>query len=324
MDFISGREAIIRGLLPIDNTTIRIKLESPDTQAIERLRTGRAIPPSLRIGSYTLKAVQENGDVFASNCKTAGTHPFVNDAVIRLGGDENPLLSFALGRYDAVALWSASDLDYARRTFLKNGATCMPIGSDRYFIACRLSDSSERAFIRSVIDPPVLLRDVVKAEGTPIGAVENDSLTPSSPPVPMDAQHLPTMLSPIKIWYRADDAISKIIADRLLATCVRAGVSGKVISLWLREYESILVSGGEGCVVAWVGEPVLTCRSEKLRLSAMFFNDAAHESVRLSENLEVPLFSVNWSLLVRAKVGLWNGKIAGMYVKPDSNREGER
>ncbi len=55
----------------------------------------------------------------------------------------------------------------------------------------------------------------------------------------------------------------------------------------------------------------------------MFFNDAANESMRLSENLEIPLFSVNWSLLATAKVGLWNGKIAGIYVKPDSNRERE-
>ena len=86
----------------------------------------------------------------------------------------------------------------------------------------------------------------------------------------------------------------------------------------------MLVSEVEGCFVAWVGETVLTCRSEKLRLSAMFFNDAADETVRLRENMEIPLFSVDWYLLARAKIGLWNGKISGMYVKPDSNREGER
>jgi hypothetical protein len=324
MDFISGREAIVRGLLPIDNTTIRIKLGNPDTQALERLRTGRAMPPSLRIGSYALKTVRENEDTLASNFRTAGTHPFVNFAVIKRGGDGNPLLSFSLGHYDAVALWSAPDLDYARRTFLKNGATCSPIGSDRYFIVCRLPDLSERAFIRSLIAPFSLLKDAVKAEGAPIAAVGNDSLTSPAPSAPMDAQHFSTMLSPIKIWYRADDAISKIIADKLLAACVGAGVSGKVIPMELRDYESMLVSGGEGCVVAWVGEAVLTCRSEQLRLAAMFFNDTTDESVWLSENREVPLFSISWSLLATAKVGLWNGKISGMFVKLDSNEKRER
>ena len=59
MDFISGREAIVRGLLPIDNTTIRIKLSAPDTQAIERLRTDRTMVSSLKVGPYALKTVQE-------------------------------------------------------------------------------------------------------------------------------------------------------------------------------------------------------------------------------------------------------------------------
>jgi hypothetical protein len=100
---------------------------------------------------------------------------------------------------------------------------------------------------------------------------------------------------------------------------VQAGVSGKVIPLKPKDYESMLVSGDEGCVVAWVGESVLTCQSEKLRLSTMFFNDITDESVRLSQNREVPLFSIDWFLLARAKVGLWNGKISGMFVKPDLN-----
>jgi hypothetical protein len=320
MDFISGREAIVRGFLPIDNTTIRIKLGNPDTQALERLRTCRALPPSLRVSPYVFKTFQESDDTLVSNCRTAGIHPSVNFAVIKRGGDGNPLLSFSLGRYDAVALWSVPDLDYARRTFLKNGVTCSPIGSDRYFIVCRFQDSSERAFMRSLVTPFSLLKDVVKAEGVPIAAIENDSLTPMPPPqAPMDAQHSPTTLSPIKIWYRADDGISNIIADKLLAACVQAGVSGKIIPLKPKDYESMLVSGDEGCVVAWVGESVLTCRSEKLRLSTMFFNDIADETVRLSQNREVSLFSIDWFLLARAKVGLWNGKISGMFVKPDLN-----
>jgi hypothetical protein len=320
-DFISGREAIVRGLVPLDNATIRIKLAVPDSAALDRLRTGRALPPTLKIGPYARLSAADGDDTYASNPHPVGIRPHIGAAVIKRGGDGNALVSFSLGKYDAVALWSEPDLVYARQTLLKGGATCTPIGSDRYFIACRFADSSSRAFIRSLVAPGPLLRDAVKAEGAPIGAVENDSAPP--PPVP-NMLHPPASIGPVKIWYRADDAISKGIADKLMALCIQTGGQGKSIPLEHREYESVLVSGNEGCVVGWVGESVLTCRSEKLRLAAMFFNDAADEPARIALNREIPLFSVNWFLLARARVGLWDGKLSGIYVKPDSNRERER
>jgi hypothetical protein len=320
MDFINGREAVVRGLVPVDNATIRLRLAFPDGQALDRLRSCRALPASLRVGSYARRSTGEGGDTLASNRLTAGTHPLVNSVVVRRGGDVNPLLSFSLGRYDAVALWSTSDLEYARRTLLKNGAACSPLGSDRYFLACRLPDSSSRAFIRSIVAPASLLKDAVKAEGSPIAAVESDATAPVVPLNATDVSHPLPVAGPLKIWCRQDDAISRIIADKLLVSCVRAGVQGKVVPLEPRDYESMLVSG-EGCIVAWTGEGVLTDRSERLRLSSAYFNDMADESVRLRENREIPLFTANWYLLTGGRLGVAGGKIPGIYVKPDSNAE---
>ena len=316
-EYISGREAIIRGFLPLDNTTIRIKLGSPDTLALDRLRTGRTLPASLRAGSYAREAAKDNGDSIVSNTRTAGASPHVDFAVVKRGGDGNPLLSFSLGRYDAVALWNTQDLDYARRTLLKKGAACLPIGSDRYFVACRLPDSAERLFLRSILVPATLLKDVVKAEGVPINAVESDSSAPPGSPLATAISSPPMAAGPIKIWYREDDAISKIIAEKLLAACMAAGMSGKAIPLEPRNYELMLAGDGQGCIIGWVGEGVTTCRSDKLRFSSMFFPDAAGESDRIRENLEIPLFSANWFLLARSNVGLWNGKISGIYSKRD-------
>jgi hypothetical protein len=239
--------------------------------------------------------------------------------VIRRGGDGNPLLSFSLSRYDGIALWNAQDLDYARNTLLKNGAACRPIGSDRYFAACRLPDSSERLFLRSILVPAPLLKDVVKAVGVPIGAVESDSAV-SSGTTPSTANfHPPLGFGPIKIWYRQDDPISKIIAEKLLAACMAAGMTGKAVPLDPRSYERMLVGDAQGCIIGWAGEGVLTCRSDRLRFSAMFFPDFPDEPGRISENREIPLFSANWFLLAKSDIGLWNGKISGIYVKRDSN-----
>jgi hypothetical protein len=83
----------------------------------------------------------------------------------------------------------------------------------------------------------------------------------------------------------------------------------------LRPYEAALVDRTQGCFVGWAPQTVLADTSEKLRLAAMFFNNERDEAQRIASVMEIPLFSIDWYLLAQEKVGLYQGKLGGIYVK---------
>ena len=313
MKYLHNEEAIVLGFSAQDKCSIRIKLAPQDPQALNRLRSPRLLPAPFKLGSYALKAIKGNDAVLSPNPAAAGDKPLVNELTARCGGDANPLLSFSLGRYDAVMLWSARDIEYGRRTLMKN-STCSLVGRDRYFVACALDDTAARAFIRSALSGRELLGNFVKAEGAPIGAVERDSAplpqAAAAPQVPVNGT--------VTILFRKDDAVSTIIAERLLAALARAGSKGELAANDAGRYEELLVNRGYACAVGWAPESVIFDKSEKLRLASMFFNDDPDEEKRISENREIPLFSIDWYLLAKNKVGLFKGKLSGMYVKQEA------
>jgi hypothetical protein len=311
-DFIRGREALIQGLQVPDDRTIRIKLSRPDPFALDRLRTIRTLPEGFKLGAYYIKLTRENENALSANHSAVGTKPFLNECLIRTGGDNNPLVSYSLGRYDAMMLSNSADLDYARRNLLKDG-TCSIVSRDRYFIANNFGDSATRAYVRSLVSVADLLKNFVKAEGAQVQRLETDSVTEELSPATAAAK--PTFADPVRIIFRKDDAISKIIAERLLAALTRAGVPGAVVAADEKTYESALVTRNYHCAVGWVPGSVLTDASEKLRLAALYFNDETDEGSRVASSREVPLFSIDWYLLAKAKVGLYKGKVSGMFVK---------
>jgi hypothetical protein len=312
-EFTRGREAVVRGLVAADNTTIRIKFGRPDPVAIDRLRTCRALPAPFGLGRYAVKLSRENEDILAPNHATAASKPFVNELLVRRGGDPNPILSYSLGRYDAMLLWSAADIDYARRNLLKNG-TCSLVGRDRYFITLQLDDASLRAAIRSSLNIVELMNKFVKPEGALIAAIESDApavAAPADKALPGRGEQL----EPVRIFYIKGDAISKSIAERLLSSISQSGIKALLMPADLRPYEAALVDRTQGCFVGWAPQTVLADTSEKLRLAAMFFNNERDEAQRIASVMEIPLFSIDWYLLAQEKVGLYQGKLGGIYVK---------
>jgi hypothetical protein len=189
------------------------------------------------------------------------------------------------------------------------------VGRDCYFIACTLQDSCARAFIRSLLSGQELLRNFVKAEGVPIQALENDSTVPLAAAQP---QAKPAVQEPLTILFRKDDAVSKIVAEKLLAAVTHAGIAGALMASSEKSYETALASRSYGCAVAWVPETVRSDRSEKLRLAAVFFSNEPDEQRRLQGNWEIPLFSIDWYLLAKSRVGLYKGKLSGIYVKQET------
>lgn len=310
--YLRGEEAIILGLSAPDKNSIQIRFSPPDPQAQERLRSARLLPAAFKLGGYALSAAKGNDHVLAAN-PSADEKPFVKELTVRCGGDPNPLLSFSLGRYDAVMLWSAKDIDYGRRMLMKN-STCSLVGRDRYFVACALEDPAARALVRSALSGKELLDNFVKAEGALIPAVESDRASES----PQQETAGPSIAGPVTILFRKDDAVSKIIAERLLAAMSRAGVQGSLAAGGGKEYENALVNHGYACAVGWAPESVLADTSEKLRLASIFFNDEPDEDRRIRENREIPLFSIDWYLLAKNRIGLYKGKFSGLYVKQEN------
>ncbi|MCU0608523.1 MAG: hypothetical protein MUF22_01990 [Chitinispirillaceae bacterium] len=310
-EIIRGEEAVVRGFSVVDEKTIRIKLWRSDDAAARRLLTPRALPAQFRLGVYFVRAQSSEGaDSLAPNVSVrAERQPLVDTLVIRRGGDNNPILSFSRGRYDAALLFSSSDLEYARRNLLKSGAWCSLFTRDRYFVACAMKDPQVRSFIRSRMSAG-LLGTIVKAEGRAITAVETDTLPAS---LPSDKMQLPAGAETVGILFRKDDAISKAIAEKLMSDLTRAGLSAALAAADVKTYESALVSGRYGCAVGWVNESILVDASERLRLATVFFADDADEARRIADNREIPLFSIDWYLLARGSVGMYQGKPAGLY-----------
>jgi hypothetical protein len=172
-----------------------------------------------------------------------------------------------------------------------------------------MKDPQVRSFIRSRMSAG-LLGTIVKAEGRAITAVETDTLPAS---LPSDKMQLPAGAETVGILFRKDDAISKAIAEKLMSDLTRAGLSAALAAADVKTYESALVSGRYGCAVGWVNESILVDASERLRLATVFFADDADEARRIADNREIPLFSIDWYLLARGSVGMYQGKPAGLY-----------
>jgi hypothetical protein len=314
-DFIKGREAVVRGFVAVDNATIKIKLAKPDPVALDRLRTGRTLPAAFGLGRYAVKQTREGEDVLAPNRSAVGPKPFVNELLVRRGGDPNPMVSFSLGRYDAVLLWNAPDLDYARRNVLKNG-TCGLVGRDRYFIAVLLDDQALRAAVRSSLSIAELMNKFVKPEGALIAAIESDSIAGAA----MErgaALEMSEQVDPVRVLYVKDDPASKIIAERLLSSVTQKGLKAMLMPADRHAYEAALVDKTPGCYVGWTPETVLTDTSEKLRFETLYWNGDRDEAQRIATDREIPLFSVDWYLLAKDKVGLHKGRLGGIYVKKE-------
>jgi hypothetical protein len=308
--FIHGREAVIGGLIALDDKTIAIDFDPADPAGLVRLCTRRLLPESLKIGPYFSKS--DNGQVVAlsANQHYPGAKPNLLSCAIRLGKDATPIVSFSLNRYDAVELVFARDIDLARRKAPEQ-SVLMPFSQDRYFLSCGLDNPAARAAIRNSLNTRDILASYVKAEGAPLSAIESDASTSS----PASAPNGPApMTQPVSVLFRSDDPVSAIIAEKVVADLTRNGNTASLRPATQEEYEGALARRDFQCVVGWAPQDIVVDESEKLRLRTMWFGDAADETARIADNREIPLFSVKGYLLCKKKVGFSGTSLAGMFL----------
>ncbi len=310
-DFLSGKEALIRGLNASDQHTIQIKYDGPQQNSVERLKSPLLIVPKLFLGRY----IEETGSgekIVLPNMETYGVRKaFLDKLHLKTGNDPNPVLSFSLNKYDGLICNSLNDINYIRTT-LAARADLHKIASERYFIACRIPDQQLRSVVRSIVKPDALLRNYLKVEGEVIKSVGTDTISVQSLQAGAKASG---GYGAVKILFRSDDQVSKSIAEKFLADCSAKGISASLDGRDQSGYERCLVSGEYNCAVGWVAGSVLSSNNEKLRLASMWFENDLNEEQRIADSREIPLFSVNTYLCCRKNVRLYRDELRGMYLQ---------
>lgn len=310
-EFIDGREAVIRGLIATDQYTIQLRLLQPDPDIVDRLSTSRLLGAALKTGMY-FEDSQGDDKVYISNKSSGKGSGYLDKLIVRQGGDVNPVLSFSLKKYDAIELNMINDLSYARTNLSKNSKLEI-FGHDRYFISFNVKEQKARHYLSSLVNTQEILKNFVKAEGECIAAIENAGA--GAMQIPPGAMH-PGLIQPVKVLFRKDDPISKIIAEKLIADFAKGNIPCNLSACSMQEYEKALVTRNFGCAVGWVPDEILSERSEKIRLATMWFTDILDEKVRMDSFMELPLFSINRYLLLRTNIGMPSNKIQNLFVNP--------
>jgi hypothetical protein len=310
--FIDGKEPLVKGFNAFDEQTIRIRLERPDPYLFKRLNSSKLVLGSFMLGGYYFTDIKDNHIKLLPNENSISQRPYLREWGIQLGGDSDITQSFSLGMYGAMIIYQQADLEIAR-TRLNEKTTLHELPSDRYFLSCISEDPQVRAFVRSVVNGEELLRNIVKAEGKEIYSVSTQKDNLDKPN--RSARQTPQASAPLRIAYRIDDPVSKIIAEKLSEDFDQKGLETELKGETGEGYERMLVRKEYDCAVGWVSETILNNPAEQLHLATMWFSDEMDLQLRLRENKEIPLFSMNNYLLLRDDVKLYNGKLSGIWVR---------
>jgi hypothetical protein len=317
--YVSGKEPLVGGFNAADEQTIRIRLAKPDPLAFQRLRSPALIGGLFMLGPYYPAAAgsAEGAVKLLPNANSLSSDAaYLSECTVRLGDDPDAIASFKQGKYAAMALYSAADLETAR-TELEGKASLVRLPSDRYFLASKSANDQLRKFISGAVSGLDMLKNVVKAEGEEIFCVTaHDAITETRAP----RIRPPELPKPIKLIYRNDDPISTLIAEKLRADFSNAGLVTDAIGGNAETYERILVSGRYDCAVGWAPEAVLENLTEQLHLASMWFDDETDPRARLTNYREIPLFSVNNYMLLREDIRFYGNRISGIWSQGSNGK----
>lgn len=310
-EFIEGREAVIRGFLATDQYTVQLRLSQADSHAIDRIRTSRLLDYSLKLGRYFIEQTSGDEIVALTNKLSGKKAGYLDKLTIKTGGDLNPILSFSLKKFDVITLITNNDLDYARSNLTNNGKLNL-ISRDHYFVSCNSTDPKLRKYVEGVINPAEILKNIVKAEGEILDAIEDDANGIEFD----DPEHIqPGIVQPLKVLFRKDDPVSKMIAEKIIAYFSQDNVQGVLMGVTNSEYERTLIAKNYTCAVGWVADNVKIDLTEKLRLATIWFNDEINERTRIETNQEIPLFVINRYLLSRNAIVIPDNSFNDLFLQ---------
>lgn len=319
--FLRGEEATIPGIVSTDNSTVLIRLASPDPFCLQRLKTHRLLPAALKIGPYALQKSTGARLELTANTHYRGIGPFLDNISLVLDRDSNPFLGFSLKKYSMLSLFAVEDLAYARESF-GDKADLIPLGTDRYFLVISDPRDEVRSFVMDIVDPQTMLTSVVRAEGEVIHAIGQIR---SAQPQERQGDRLPKIpfvQSPLKILYLQSDPVSALIAEDLLADLSNAGVPCSLMGAKATEYERAAVSDDYSIAVAWAPGAIVNDPAEQLRVASIWFDDETDEQKRIATQRELPLFSLQRYALCHHGLEFFQGALQGIYWADKTSDQG--
>jgi hypothetical protein len=315
--FIRGEEAVIPGLQLRDDNTIILNLERDDPDAVVRLEDRRLLAQNLMLGPYAAMRTDGTKMTLVANRSCAFDTAYADSITLVPGGDRNPLVSFSLNRYDVVTMVFNSDIDYAKKSLLKD-AYIAPYETDRYFLSCAVQDEVLRRCIAGAIDARELLAGLPRIDAAPIHAVETDD-SPAPPALLTNAGTSScapvTGAQPLRILFQSDDPLSVRIAEKLLARLTQAGFECRLAGSAIGRFQKYLYNGEYDIAAGWTEESAPLSARARLRLAEAWFGGMSDETQRIREGYEIALFSVKRYALCKNRVGLSGGFPAGVYIR---------
>lgn len=309
--FIRGEEGIIQGFSVSNEKTIIITLAKSDSYALQRLNSPKLLPHSLAIGKFYVKKQQDNKLLLQKNNNYPFDQPFLDKCTIICGKDKNPIVSYSLNKYDMIILYKKKDLEYARQSLVKN-SHLVPFSIDRYFISLNSKSSELRKYLKTIIIPNEIHTNAVKAEGEIINEIESAH---QKIIINKNTSHTkkPTVTDPLTILYNNDDPVSILIAEKIFSDLSHSALPCKLKGLTKSKLEIALIDRGYDIEIGWASNKILTNKNSKLRLATIWFNNDTSEAKRISENFEIPLFTINRYALCKKNINFYKNLLSGIY-----------
>lgn len=310
-EFIRGEEGIIRGFSASNEKTIIITLGKSDPYAMQRLNSPNLLPRSLNIGKFFIKKQQGNKILLQQNTHYPFDKPFLDKCTIVRGKDKNPMVSYSLNTYDLIILYKKKDLAYARRSMLKK-SNLIPFSTDRYFLSLATGSQKVRNYLAKIIAPAGIHSNAVKAEGEIITQIESIEPTVTIDRSKTNIKNI-SIKDPLAILYNTNDPVSIIIAEKIFSDLSHTDIPCKLKGLSKSQFETALVDRNYDIAIGWAPDNIVTNKNEKLRLAAIWFNNETDEAKRISDNFEIPLFTINRFALCKKNIKLYKNQLVGIY-----------
>jgi hypothetical protein len=296
-EFIENKEAIIQGFIASSkNEVILLYNTTPQKFLLETLDSPFLLPTPLTVGKFFIVNQDSTTILLQKNEYFPFVKPSVNRYTLFLGNDPNPVVSFSLHKYDIALLYKKKDLDYCRKNLLSS-AHLLPADTMRYFLSLSSPSADIRSFIRSKIIPREILRNTVRAEGDCINSLFADTATDSIPFTATTPPFLPPGVKKVIILYHAQDPVGTAIAEKIFSLLSPFGLAPELRGLSNQPLQYALFKNEYDIAVGAVAGSVLHRAPEQHRIARMWFDKNPDEKLRLTQAIEIPLFSVNFFAL---------------------------
>jgi hypothetical protein len=324
--FMRGEETVLPGIHIKDNQTLDMEYERDEPNALARLSQLLLLPPRLNTGACRVIRPESLKPVLAANrmCTSCAVHP--DSIVLVLGGDNNPMVSLSLNKYDAVTLAFKNDIDYAAKS-LSGKCYIEHYATDRYFLSVSVKDERMRRLAAASVSSAALLGSLPKMDACAISSIETSDTDPVAvSTLPEDKGRDPkneySDQPPLRILFQNDDPVSVRIAGKLSPMLLKAGIESRLSGVPFLQYQERLFKKDYDIATGWI-DSASAAGSGGSAIASKWFDEMQDEKARIEQGYEVPLFSAKRYVLCRKDIQFEGRPFTGIYKQAGPHLTGK-